>query len=76
MILVVRLTSTNQNSYIAVKSPYYWQLDSAGNFFVGFRLGYTIGLGTQEWSINGSTFSDSPKASANGLYFGISFSIQ
>ncbi len=71
----VSLDSGN-NSYIALKTGYDWQIKPEGSFLLGFRLGYRFGLDKQQWSVNGQTPNGSPESSANGLYFGVSLSFQ
>jgi len=53
------------SNFVGVKAMYVF------HDFVYFNLGYRFDVGSQRISINGHDYSDSPKLSAEGLFFGI-----
>lgn len=67
---------SNNNSYIALKTGYDWGLSEKNNFSLGFRFGYRFRLNKEKLELNGHNYSDSPKSSASGVFFGVALSIQ
>ncbi len=68
-----RSFETTTNYYLHPKLAYHYALNKGGNFLLGVKAGYRIGLNKGQWNLpyqNGDT-EGAPQSSASGFFAGI-----